>query len=79
MYIGKQKSDVKRALKELKGFKKVFLKSGEKETATIKINVSDLAFYNEKISDWTVEKGTYVIYVGNASNSISEKIKIVIK
>ena len=79
VYIGKLNSDVKRALKELKGFKKVFLKSYKKETAKIEINVSDLAFYNEKISDWAVEKGTYSIYVGNASDSISETIKVTIK
>lgn len=79
VYIGKLNSDVKRASKELKGFKKVFLKSYKKETAKIEINVSDLAFYNEKISDWAVEKGTYSIYVGNASDSISETIKVTIK
>jgi len=79
VYVGKRNSSVKRALKELKGFKKIFLKSKEKETVKIEINISDLGYYNEKISDWTVEKGTYFIYVGNASNSISEKIKIAIK
>ncbi|MFT6699343.1 MAG: beta-glucosidase [Porticoccaceae bacterium] len=45
----------------------------------MEINVLSLGFYNEKVSDWTVEKGVYFIYVGNASNSISEKIKIAIK
>jgi beta-glucosidase len=57
----------------------VFLKSKEKETTIIEINVSSLGFYDEKISDWTLEKGPYFTYVGNASNSISEKIKISIK
>jgi hypothetical protein len=35
----------------------VFLKSKEKETTIIEINVSCLGFYDEKISDWTLEKG----------------------
>lgn len=45
----------------------------------MEINVLSLGFYNEKVSDWTVEKGVYFIYVENASNSISEKIEIAIK
>lgn len=79
VYVGKHKSKVKRALKELKGFKKVFLKKGESKTIKISINTSDLAYYNEKISDWTVEKGAYYIYVGNASNNVIKKMKIFIE
>ena len=75
LYIGKQKSKVKRALKELKGFKKIYLEKGEIETVTISIDASELAYYNEEISDWSVEKGTYYLYVGNSSNNITKRIK----
>ncbi len=76
IYVGKQDSKVDRALKELKGFKKTYLKSGESKNVEIVINVNDLAYYNESISDWTIEKGEYVIYVGNASDNISKKMTI---
>ncbi|RXP64589.1 glycosyl hydrolase [Lutibacter sp. HS1-25] len=79
IYVGKSKSKVERALKELKGFKKIMVKKGESETVEISINVNDLAFYDETISDWNLEKGGYVIYVGNASNNISKEIKISIQ
>ena len=37
-----------------------------------------LAFYDETISDWNIEKGEYVVFVGNASDNISKKIKITV-
>lgn len=79
VYVGKSKSNVKRALKELKGFSKVFLKSGETQKVSITIDVEKLAFYDESISDWNIEEGGYEIYVGNASNNISKKLKITVK
>ncbi|WP_089376675.1 beta-glucosidase [Lutibacter flavus] len=79
VYIGKHKSKVKRALKELKGFQKVKLIKGETNEVEVVINAKDLSFYDETVSDWNLEKGTYYVYVGNASNSISEKLKIKIE
>jgi beta-glucosidase len=79
VYIGKSKSKVRRALKELKGFSKIFVKAGTKETISIAIDVSKLAYYDEVTNDWNLEKGDYVLYVGNASNNISKEIKFTIK
>ena len=79
VYVGKRKSKVKRALKELKGFQKINLKAGEQNTAEIIINAADLAFYDESISDWNLEKGDYKVYIGNASNNIYKTINISIK
>lgn len=76
IYVGKKKSKVKRALKELKGFKKSHLSMGASENISITIPVSTLAYYNESISDWEIEKGDYYIYVGNASNNIKDRIKV---
>jgi beta-glucosidase len=76
VYIGKQKSKVKRALKELKGFNKVNVLQGETKTLKVSINVDKLAFYDEAISGWNLEKGDYNIYVGNASNHIFKILKI---
>ncbi len=79
VYVGKPKSKVKRALKELKGFQKIYLKVGEQKTTEIIINAADLAFYDESISDWNLEKGEYMVYLGNASNNINKTINITIK
>ncbi|MDH3322602.1 MAG: glycoside hydrolase family 3 C-terminal domain-containing protein, partial [Flavobacteriaceae bacterium] len=76
VYFGKTNSKVKRALKELKGFEKVLVQKGEEKTVSINIDAKKLAFYDETISDWHLEKGDYIIYVGNASNHIVKEIKI---
>lgn len=76
VYVGKPNSKVKRALKELKGFQKVNLINGEEKTVKISIDTENLAFYDESVNDWNLEKGTYIISVGNATNNISERIKI---
>jgi len=79
VYIGKPKSRVERALKELKGYKKVNLVAGSTSNAEIVIDVQSLSYYDESKSDWNLEKGEYIIYVGNASDAISQKLKITIK
>lgn len=79
VYVGKLNSKVKRAEKELKGFQKVVVKKGENNAVTICIDLNSLSFYDESISNWNLEKGDYLIYIGNSSNTISQKIKIKIK
>lgn len=78
-YIGKLNSKVSRAEKELKGFQKVEVKKGENGTFKISIDTNSLSYYDETISNWNLEKGDYMIYVGNSSSNISKKIKITIK
>ena len=67
-----------RAEKELKGFEKVQVKKGENDTFKISIDTNSLSYYDETISNWNLEKGDYMIYVGNSSANISKKIKITI-
>lgn len=79
VYIGKARSKVERAEKELKGFRKVKVKSGEQKAVEISIPVNKLAFYDESIGDWNLEKGTYFMYIGNASDNITHKLKFVVR
>ncbi|MDF1550153.1 MAG: glycoside hydrolase family 3 C-terminal domain-containing protein, partial [Bacteroidales bacterium] len=79
VYVGMPNSKVERAQKELKAFKKVLLEKGISKNVELTINVDNLAFYDESVSDWNLEKGEYIIYVGNASDNIIQKIKISVK
>ncbi|MDC0176873.1 fibronectin type III-like domain-contianing protein [Polaribacter sp.] len=63
----------------MKGFQKVKLKSGEKSIVKIEIPLNSLAFYDETISEWNLEKRDYIIYVGNAANNIFKKKTFSIK
>ncbi len=76
IYIGKPQSQVDRALKELKGFQKISLQPGAFTKGSIAIDVNSLSYYNESEADWHLEKGDYLIYIGNSSENISYKIPI---
>ncbi len=76
VYVGKVNSTVDRAEKELQAFQKIHLGMGTKKTLDLSLDIADLAFYDESVSGWNVEKGDYLIYVGTASNKISKKVKI---
>ncbi len=66
MYIRDLFSSVTRPVKELKGFKKVFLKPGESTTVALDITTESLSFYDIKM-DYVVEAGDFEIMVGNSS------------
>jgi beta-glucosidase len=67
IYVAYNGSAVERPKKELKAFKKVALKPGEKVTATLEIPVQDLAYYDETGKQWAVEKIKYEILAGPSS------------
>jgi beta-glucosidase len=66
LYIRDLVSSVTRPVKELKGFKKVFLKPGEKTTVTLDITPASLAFYDINMK-YVVEPGDFEIMVGTSS------------
>jgi beta-glucosidase len=66
MYVRDLVSSVTRPVKELKGFKKVFLKAGEKKNVEIEITPESLAFYNIDMK-YVVEPGEFEIMVGTSS------------
>ena len=70
---------IDRPVKELVGFEKVFLKKGEKKKVEIKIKAKDLAFYDVKKADWSIEQGKHILHIGNSSTRIIAKIEITIQ
>jgi len=70
LYISDKKASVEREEKSLKGFKRVSLKAGESKTISIKIDRSDLAFYDVKSKSWIVEPGKFEVLIGNSSRNI---------
>jgi len=66
MYIRDCVSSVTRPVKELKGFKRIELKPGEKRTVALDITSELLAFYDINMK-FVVEPGEFEIMVGNSS------------
>lgn len=79
LYVSDPDSYVEKAAKELKGFKKVFVKQGELQHVTIQIPVQELAYYNEVKKSWLVEPGTYIVKLGNSSRAIKAEVAVEIK
>ncbi|MGN1162114.1 MAG: beta-glucosidase [Candidatus Fimenecus sp.] len=70
LYVSDVESTIFRPVKELKGFKKVFLKAGEEKTVEIELSKRAFAYYNVKLQDWHVESGEFKILVGASSRDI---------
>ena len=67
LYISDTQSSLPRPVKELKGFKKVYLKPGETQQVSFTIDRSALSFYDEKTGAWIAEPGEFVAMVNNPS------------
>ena len=72
LYINDPAASISRPLKELKGFKKVFIKAGESKELVFEISTEDLKFYNSKLNyDW--EAGQFNIYIGTNSQDVKKE------
>ena len=79
LYVSDPVCSVMRPVKELKGFKKVFLKPGESRRITLDIPVSSLAFYSEVQSQFVVEPGEFILQLGASVSDIKQKISVEVK
>ncbi len=57
-----------RPVKELKGYKKIFVKAGESAVVEFEIDVEMLKFWNE-FMEYTAEKGEFDVFVGASSDT----------
>jgi len=71
LYIQDLVGSVTRPVKELKGFKKVFIPKGESVEVEFTIIAEDLAFYRKDMS-YGVEKGDFKVFIGTSSQEVQE-------
>lgn len=71
LYVKDVTASQTRPMKELKGFKKVFIKKGETETVSIELDIKNIGFYTRKL-DYIVEKGKFIVMMGTSSDSVLE-------
>jgi beta-glucosidase len=70
LYIHQENPSLPRPLKELKGFKKISLKPGEKQTVSIPLDVRSFAFYDPSKSVWVAQPDDFKIQIGSSSRDI---------
>ncbi len=75
LYIGDPVASVARPVKELKQFRKVFIKPGETKEIIFTITPEDLKFFNSDLV-WGWESGRFLVYIGTDSQNV-QKIEFV--
>jgi beta-glucosidase len=79
LYVHDIKASVERPVKELKGFRKVYLNPGESKKVQIILAPKDFAFWDVNHKDWNAEPGEFTIMVGSSSNDIKKTAKVILK
>ena len=79
LYVRDDYSSAARAVKELKGFKRIALKAGETRTVEFEILPDDLSYYNAN-AEYVLEPGTFTVMAGGSSmDKDLLKIKLEVK
>ena len=79
LYVADDESTIFRPVKELKGFKKVFLAPGETADIELTLDKRAFAFFNVNTNDWCVETGAFTIQVGASSRDIKLEGKVTVE
>ena len=79
LYIHDQESTLQKAVKELKGFQKVFLNPGESKEVTMTIGKEQLSSYDPYEKDWVCEPGIFILLAGNSSRNIYLKKSLLVE
>src|SRR6266550_1262440 len=72
LYIRDVAASVTRPVKELKGFRRITLKPGEKQRIEFTLGPEHLGFYNREMK-FVVEPGEFRVMVGSSSEDVIEK------
>lgn len=78
LYIAPPRKDTIRPVRELKKFKKVFLKAGEEQQVAFILSYRDFAHWEEGFHDWRVESGEYHIQICENAHLVSCEEKLVV-
>jgi beta-glucosidase len=73
LYIKDKKSSLPRPEKELKGFEKVSLLTGEEKEVTFTIDKQALSFYDDRKQAWVAEEGDFEVLIGASASDIKDK------
>ncbi|MGM9737284.1 MAG: beta-glucosidase BglX [Candidatus Cryptobacteroides sp.] len=77
LYVRDEVASVTRPVRELKGFRKMFIKAGETATATFELSEKELGFYDNGLN-YIVEPGKFTVMTGPVGGKeLSEEFLLV--
>ena len=78
LYVHEVECSVKRPSKELRGFERVALRPGQKQTVAFTLPGEKLSFWDVKTHGFVVEPGAFEVLVGSSSEDIRVQTRITV-
>jgi beta-glucosidase len=69
LYTHQRSGSASRPVRELKGFRRISLKPGERRTVTLALDTRDLGFWSPATHHWSIEPGVFDLWAGNDSDA----------
>jgi beta-glucosidase len=69
LYVSDPSATVDRPERELKGFIKVNLSTGQTQHVTLNLDARAFSYWSESAHKWTIDPGKFVIHVGDSSDN----------
>ena len=79
LYIADPEASIDRPAKELKGFEKVYLKTGEKKTVTFEIDAEDLSWFDADKHEWVAEPGEFQALFARSAGDVRTMVSFQLK
>ncbi len=79
VYASQHTPSLYRPAKELKGFRKVYLKAGESRTVVVPVPVKDLAYFDDKAHEWVVEADKYTLHCAASSADVRSSAIVTVR
>jgi beta-glucosidase len=69
LYAHQRAGSASRPVRELKGFRRITLQPGERQTVTLKLDTKELGFWSPQTHHWSIEPGLFDLWIGTDSNA----------
>lgn len=69
LYTHQRSGSASRPVRELKGFRRLTLQPGEQKTIELTLDTNDLGFWSAATHHWSIEPGTFDLWVGTDSTA----------
>ncbi len=69
LYTHQRSGSASRPVRELKGFRRLTLKPGERQTVSLTLDTNDLGFWSPQTHRWSIEPGMFDLWVGEDSTA----------
>jgi len=79
LYVSFPPGQVRRPVKELRGFQRVRLAPGTATTVTLSLRPRDLAYFDEAANAWVVSPGEYTVAIGSNARDLHLRARFTVE